>query len=124
MTAPSAADRPLVVIVDDDRALLNALQLRFELEGLAVAAFTTAEQALAASLEAACYVIDLRLPGMNGLQYLSEVRRRGQSAPAILITSQPLHLARAQAAAMGTPIFEKPLLDDRLAMTVRNLAMA
>lgn len=98
--------------------------MRFELEGLAIAAFTTAEEALAASLKPACYVIDLKLPGMSGLQYLSEIRGSGESAPAILITSQPTQSARAHAASMNAPIVEKPLLDDRLATAVRNLALA
>jgi FixJ family two-component response regulator len=123
MNAASAAESPLVVIIDDDCALLNALKLRFELEGLSVAAFTTGEQALADAPKASCFVIDLKLPGMSGLQYLAEIRRRGQYAPAILITSRPISSARIEAAAMGAPIFEKPLLDDRLAMTVRNLAL-
>lgn len=113
----------MVVVVDDDRALLSALQLRFELKGLSVAAFATGEQALAASPKASCYVIDLKLPGISGLEFLAEIRRRGERAPAILITSQPLGSARAQGAVMGAPIFEKPLLDDRLAITVRNLAL-
>jgi FixJ family two-component response regulator len=95
MNAAFSATARLVVVVDDDQALLSALRLRLELEVLSVAAFATAEQALAASPSASRFVIDLKLPGVSGRQYLAEVRRRGQSAPAILSTGQPLCGAHA-----------------------------
>jgi FixJ family two-component response regulator len=113
-------DDARIVIIDDDEAVRTALQLRFEQEGLLASVFATAEAALAASPDAACFVLDFRLPGMNGLEYLAEIRRSGETAPAILITSQPVHWTRAQAAAAGIVIVEKPLLNDSLVDAVRR----
>jgi FixJ family two-component response regulator len=118
---PTALGRPEIVVVDDDEALLSALELRLGLEGFPVAAFTSGEAALAASPEAACFVLDLRLPGMTGLEYLAKVRGRGETAPAILITSRPTPATIAQAAAAGVSIVEKPLLNDSLAEAVRKV---
>jgi two-component system response regulator FixJ len=119
-----ASDRARVVIIDDDDAVRSALQLRFEMEGFQVSAFSTAEAALEASPDAACFVLDLRLPGMNGLEYLTAIRERGETAPAILITSQPVHWTRAQAALAGVVIVEKPLLNESLVDAVRSALAA
>jgi two-component system, LuxR family, response regulator FixJ len=116
----SAPDCPRIVIVDDDAAVRASLQLRFELEGFHVCAFATAEAASAASPDADCFVLDLRLPGMSGLEYLAAIRERGETAPAILITGQPVHWTRAQAAGAGVSLVEKPLLSDSLIDAVKR----
>jgi FixJ family two-component response regulator len=111
---------PKIVIIDDDNAVRTALQLRLELDGFEVTAFATAEEALAAPPGAACFVLDFRLPGISGLEYLVAMRRLGETAPAILITSQPVPQTRAQAAAAGAVIVEKPLLNDNLIQAVKR----
>jgi two-component system response regulator FixJ len=92
----------VIVIVDDD-------------EGYAVRAFADAASVLNAELPAeGCLVFDYRLPGMNGLDLLAELRRRGVHLPAVLITSLPGKWLRAQAAAANVPIIEKPLTGEAL----------
>jgi two-component system, LuxR family, response regulator FixJ len=115
---------PLLVLVEDDRAVLGALTFAFETEGYQVAAFRDPVSALAASeiTHAFCLVVDQRLPGMSGLQFVARVRARGVAAPALLITTHPTAQLRREAAAAEIEIVEKPLLGDVLAAKVRTLA--
>ena len=122
-TAQNNPTRPLLVLVEDDAAVLSALTFAFETEGYQVAAFRDPASALAASeiSRAACLVVDQRLPGLSGLQVVARLRGRGVAAPALLITTHPTAQIRRDAAAAHIEIVEKPLLDDVLAAKVRAL---
>lgn len=112
-----------VVIVDDDAALLAALKFSFEAEGMIVATYPSGEAMLAqGGGPAACYVLDLRLPGMSGLDLLDRLRVRGHLAPAVLITSNPAKATRLRAEEAGVTIVEKPLLGDMLRRLVAQYA--
>ncbi|MDX2274615.1 MAG: response regulator [Hyphomonadaceae bacterium] len=110
------------MIVDDDAGLLAALRFAFETEGMMVESYLSAEAALAAPAMAHdCVVLDQRLPGLSGLDLLERLRSRGETAPALLITSNPVATTRARAMAAGVEIVEKPLLQDVLTHRVRQL---
>ena len=111
--------KPVVVVVDDDPAVRSSLAFSLETEGIAVRVYETAAQLLAEVPPAACFIIDHRLPGMNGLDLLAELRRRQVTSPAILITTHPSAAVRARAAASGTVLIEKPLLGEALFQEVR-----
>jgi len=66
-----------------------------------------------------CLVVDFRLPGMNGIQLLEELTRRGPVPPHILIASNPGRKCREWAAARAVPLVEKPLLDEALTERIR-----
>lgn len=105
-----------VLIVDDDPAVRSSLQFCFEIEGLNVRTYSSAadlldDQNMPAS---GCLVIDYRLPHMNGLNLLSELRRRKVMLPAIMVTTDPSLSVRAQTAAAGAVLIEKPLLNEAL----------
>lgn len=122
--APARPFRPLLVLIEDDRAVLGALTFAFETEGYQVAAFRDPSSALAASETggASCLVVDQLLPGMTGLQVVAHLRAQGVAAPALLITTHPTAQLRRDAAAAHIEIVEKPLLGDVLAAKVRALA--
>jgi two-component system, LuxR family, response regulator FixJ len=124
MKTPTAVLRPaIVVIVDDDAALLGSLKFSLELEGFAIRAYPDAEAVLASAEagKAACIVVDYKLPGMNGLELLHEMRTRGIAAPAILITTAPGAALRDRAARDGVILVEKPLFGNALSESIRNL---
>lgn len=111
----------LVVVVDDDAAVRTALEFVLELEGFRVRTCESGEALLLLDLPAnhACIVLDERLPGISGLEALSQLRLRGSTLPVVLITSHPGPRFRDAAARAGAPILEKPLLDEALVQSVR-----
>jgi FixJ family two-component response regulator len=118
--APALA-RPIVIIVDDDAAVRASLKFALEIEGFSVHAYGRADELFAdRSLAAcACFVIDEKLPGMNGMELVTVLRRQHMSAPVILITSAPPRGLQERAAAAGIPIVEKPLLGNTLLDRIR-----
>ncbi len=78
-----------LLLVDDDRDLLHLLSMRLESAGYAVSTEESAEAALARlSMERPQLVLsDVRLPGMDGLDFFEEIRRRHPGLPVILLTA-------------------------------------
>ena len=114
--APQATARPTIAIVDDDGAVRSSLAFALRSEGYAVRDYAHAEEALKDADIAAsnCFIVDYNLPKMNGLELVSELRRRDIMAPVILITTNPNPMVRRGAQAARTTIIEKPLLGERL----------
>ncbi|MBX9777316.1 MAG: response regulator [Xanthobacteraceae bacterium] len=115
-----------VLIVDDDPAVRNSLQFMLEIEGFVVRAYARGSDLLndPHMPETGCLVIDYRLPSMNGLDLLSELRRRKVELPAILVTTDPSSSLRAQTAAAGALLIEKPLLTEALFDGIRAAMQA
>jgi FixJ family two-component response regulator len=117
-----AKAKDVVLIIDDDSAVLASLKFALEVDGFVVEVFRSAEDlfARAPQVAAACLVVDYWLPGIDGLELVSKLRARGVQAPAFLITTDPpLHI-RQRAFAAGLDIVEKPLLGNALAEAIRS----
>jgi len=84
----SHQESPLVVITDDERAMRDALRDLLESVGLRVELFGSAAEMLEApQLKAAsCVVLDIRLPGMSGLELQQQLARAGVDVPVIFMT--------------------------------------
>jgi two-component system response regulator FixJ len=115
--------RPVVAVVDDDAAVCNSLKFVLELEGFSVRTYASGAELLRAGDIGACdcFVVDERMPGMNGLEVIAEIRDRNLSAPAILIISQPSLRVSARAANSHVPIVEKPFLGNTLVEKIREV---
>ena len=113
----------MIVVVDDDPAVRGSLAFSLQAEGFSVQAYATGADLLSegAAKEARCFIIDYKLPGMNGLDLLAELRRRHVAAPAILITTNPTATVRQRAAAADMILIEKPLLGDALFHQLRSM---
>jgi two-component system, LuxR family, response regulator FixJ len=120
------ASNPVILVVDDDPALLGALTFALELESYVVRAYSDAAAVLGdADLpRPCCLVIDYRLPGINGLDLLARLRERGIAAPAILITTSPGAPLREAAMRAEIQIIEKPLLTNALSDEIRRAIAA
>ncbi len=118
----AAAKRPIVAVVDDDPAVCSSLKFSLELEGFAVRPYLSAVEVLGAGdLDACdCFVIDQRMPGMNGMELIDALRHRHLLTPAILIISHPNAAVSARAARAAIPIVEKPLLGNSLTERIRE----
>ena len=114
---------PTVIIVDDDAAVRASLKFALEIEGFSVHSYGRADELFGdrSIADCACFVIDEKLPGMNGMDLVTALRRQHMLAPVILITSAPPRALQARAAAAGVPIVEKPLLGNTLLDRIRAM---
>jgi FixJ family two-component response regulator len=116
-----SSPRSVVIVVDDDPAVRNALKFSFELEGFSVRTYGDALEFLESrDLEASCFVIDQKMPGMCGMDLIAALRARQIRTPAILITTHPATMLRHLAERAHVPIVEKPLLNNVLIDQVRS----
>jgi FixJ family two-component response regulator len=122
-TSTVAHPSRLVIVVDDDDAVREALTFSLEMAHLRVRAISSAEDLFDGELplEPFGLVIDQRLPNMPGLSAIREPRRRGTKAPAVIITTLPSADLRAAAEAEGVQIVEKPLIDDALVSAIHAM---
>jgi FixJ family two-component response regulator len=113
---------PVIVVVDDDAAVRGSLKFALEIEGFAVRTYPKGADLLddLRLADCACFIIDQKLPGMNGLDVVAELRKGHIAAPVILITSAPNIVVQQRAAQAGVPIVEKPLLGNALIDRVRD----
>src|SRR5437879_4537058 len=103
-----------VLIVDDDLALLQALPeaLRLRMAGVTVDTADSGAAALdrIAALEYEAIVIHVKMPGMDGLALLAEIRARRPDAPVLMITGHGEHALAIQALRGGAYDFiQKPI---------------
>src|SRR5215813_11000079 len=102
---------PLITIVDDDDALRNSLDDLLQSVGFRVQGFASAEAFLQAqhAPETACLLLDVRLPGMNGLELQRQLVGTHWRIPIIFITAYADDDVRAQALAAGAvAVLSKP----------------
>jgi DNA-binding response OmpR family regulator len=81
---------PRVLVIEDERKVLRGLQRGLEQEGyeVGIAATGDAGYELAASQPFDCVVLDLMLPGRDGLQVLADLRRAGKTVPVLVLTAR------------------------------------
>src|SRR5262245_19039813 len=115
--------KAMIYVVDDDSDVLGSLQFLLETDGFVVRTFKSGAALLgdAASDSADCFVIDYKMPNMNGLDLVRRLRNRDISAPIILITGYLDEQISERAASAGVRhVLRKPLLDDSLIGHIRG----
>ncbi|GMO39526.1 MULTISPECIES: response regulator transcription factor [Bradyrhizobium] len=120
---PSSSSLPIVYVVDDDAAVLGSLRFLLETDGFAVRTFRSGTALLNAggSRGADCYVIDYKMPDINGIELAGRLREADDSTPVILITGYPDENISTRAAAAGVKdVVLKPLLDENLVKRIRR----
>ncbi len=121
-SAPPGAGARLLV-VDDDAALLKALERTFRQAGYDVATAASGEEALARLRERppALVVSDLMMPGMDGIELLREARSLAPPPEVLLITAHASVERAVEAMRLGAFDFvEKPIQRDRLLLLVQR----
>lgn len=119
---PSPA-KSTVYVVDDDADVLSSLRFLLEADGFEVRTFRNGPALLNAvrSTGAGCFVIDYKMPEINGIDLVNRLRNRDIIAPVILITAYPDKRISAKAAAAGVRhVLLKPLLDESLVTRIRG----
>jgi len=107
----------IVFIVDDDEAVRNSLRLLVKSVGLTATALVSAEEFLASydPLQPGCLVLDVRMPGMSGLELQQQLNLRGAVIPVIFITGHGDIPMAVEAMQQGACDFlQKPFRDQDL----------
>jgi len=112
----------LISVVDDDASVLSATVDLLDSVGLACEAFLSAEAYLASgrARSTACLILDVSMPGVNGVELQRRLVEAGHSIPTIFITAFPEERTRSQAESYGAICFLcKPYRDEELLTCVR-----
>ena len=116
----------LISIVDDDESVRRTTKLLVESFGYPAAVFESAETFLNSGqlYDTACLVVDVQMPGMNGLQLQSHLAAEGCFIPIIFITAYGDQESRRRALQAGAVAFlDKPFSDEQLLKNIRSAFM-
>src|SRR5262245_6090160 len=119
MTAERSETQSVVFVVDDDAAVRDALASLLKSVGLRAEMFASAAQFLEGKRPNApsCLVLDVRLPGLSGLDFQAELAKKGIQVPIIFITGHgdiPMSVRAMKAGAvefLTKPVRDQDLLD-------------
>ena len=118
MTRPAeGADAQTVFVVDDDPGIRDSARWLLESVGLRVETYDSAQAFLDAyvATRPGCLIRDVRLPGMNGLDLLEELRNRGGTIPVIVVTAfGEVHSTVRAMKGGAIDVMEKPTRDQVL----------
>jgi len=115
--------RNLISVVDDDESIRRTTTLLIESFGFRAAAFESAENFLGSGRlnDTSCLIVDVQMPGMNGLQLQSQLAAAGCSIPIIFITAHDDKESRRRAMQAGAVAFlGKPFTDEQLLQSIRS----
>ena len=112
---------PQAYLVDDDEAIRDALSWLLKSRGIACTAYDSAENFLQSwgDTLSGCLVLDMRMPGMSGLDLFDALGERGSTLPVIFLTGHgdvPMAVGALKKGAFD--FFEKPFNDNELANRV------
>lgn len=116
-------DQPVIHLVDDDASFRRSMMFLLESVGWPVAAHANAAELLAACpappSDAGCLVLDIRMPGMSGLELQQVLGARGWTLPVVFITGHgDVELAVLAMKQGACDFLEKPFKDQAFLDTV------
>jgi FixJ family two-component response regulator len=122
--SPSPEQHQTVIVVDDDDAMRDSLVWLLKPLGVAVSAYASAEAFLADYAPErirGCIVLDIRMPGMNGLELYEQIARHPAAPPVIFITGHGDIPMAVEALKKGAADFiEKPFNDKEIVALIER----
>ena len=116
--------KPLIAIVDDDESVCRAMKRLVRALGMNADTFTSGQEFLdlveaMPSFHPDCVVLDVQMPGLNGLEVQERLAKSGSHLPVIFITAHDEVGVRERALATGAVAFlRKPFNDELLVKTL------
>jgi FixJ family two-component response regulator len=114
-------DKPIVMIIDDDPSMRSSLQRLLLASGIDNITFSSAQEFLSANLpdRPCCLLLDIRMPGMDGMELQSEMVKTGRDLPIVFITGHgdvpmSVHAMKAGAVNFLQKPFEHRILLDAI----------
>ena len=121
------SQKPLIAIVDDDESVCRALGRLVHSLGMAAETYTSGADFVEQleslpSFNVDCVILDVQMPGLNGIEVQTRLRRIRQDIPVVFVTAHDDRVARERALAGGAVAFlHKPCND---ALIIRTLDAA
>jgi len=102
--------KPTILVIDDDDAVRDSIGVLLRVEGFIVRSYPSSAAFLReAQLDQnCCLIVDMHMPGMDGLALLQRLRREGFETPAIVMTGNANETFRQALRAIGGVLLEKP----------------
>jgi FixJ family two-component response regulator len=118
----------LIAIVDDDESVCRALKRLVRSLGMDADTFPSGRQFIdlleaMPSLRVDCVVLDVQMPGLNGLQVQEQLARSAHRIPVIFITAHDDSALREQALAAGALAFLRKPFNDELLIKILKIAL-
>jgi FixJ family two-component response regulator len=121
------SEAPLVSIVDDDISVRRSTLRLLRSSGLRAEAFASAEDFLQSGRveETACLLLDVSMPGMNGLELQRRLAEIGRLNPIVFVSARASEEEEGQARQAGASGFlRKPVSKDALLHAIRSALMS
>lgn len=130
MNTDSEKDRPIVYVVDDDKSVRDSLEDLLASVGLRAMLFASSREFVRSERPdaPACLVLDVRMPGLSGLDFQDEMAKLGIHIPIVFITAHgdiPMSVRAMKAGAvefLTKPFRDQDLLDAIQQSLTRDLA--
>jgi FixJ family two-component response regulator len=118
-------NRSVVAIVDDDKAVGNAIEVLMRSIGLVAQAFSSGEEFLRSPelSRTGCLVVDFDMPKMSGLDLHDSLSRSGKEILTVLITAYPSDNIRAQALQAGVICYLPKPFDESVLLNCIQTAL-
>jgi DNA-binding response OmpR family regulator len=113
-----------ILIIEDDRSIARLLQLELEHRGFVVGCSHDGPSGLEAALEfePSLVILDIMLPGMDGVRVLKELRRQGRGVPVIMLTARDASADKIHSLDVGADDYlTKPFDTEELMARMRAL---
>ena len=119
-------EKPVVFVVDDDESVCKALKRLMKSAGIKARSLSSAEDFLNQGCHnvPGCLILDVRMPGMNGLELQEKVVKSGSTMPIIFMSAHEDAPAREQAMQAGAIAFLKKPFEDQILIEKVNSALS
>ncbi len=115
--------KPRILVVDDESAIRDSMRMILEYEGYDFLGAATGEEGIAVVQRESVDLVflDIKMPGMDGLETLGRIKSAADSLPVVIISGHGTVATAVEATKLGAFDFiEKPLASERILLTIRN----
>jgi two-component system response regulator FixJ len=119
-------DKPVVFVIDDDESVCRSLRRLMKSVGLNVRTFTSAEDFLNQGYQnvPGCLVLDVKMPGMSGLELQKRLVDFGSKMPIIFMSAHEDVSTREQGLRTGAIVFLQKPFEDQVLIEMVNSALS